>query len=77
VIPSAVGLHLAATAPGVSSQELDGLLGRASATGVELRPLSLYGVDTPTQPGLIFAYGAIPTSRIGEGLARLRRRFDD
>jgi GntR family transcriptional regulator / MocR family aminotransferase len=76
VIPSAVGLHLAATAPGVSSQELDGLLGRASAAGVELLPLSLYGVDTPTQPGLIFAYGAIPTSRIGEGLGRLRRCFD-
>jgi hypothetical protein len=34
-------------------------------------------VDTPPQLGLIFAYGAIPTSRIGEGLDRLRRSFDD
>ena len=75
LIPSAVGLHLAATAPGTSDQELEVLLGRASAVGVELLPLSLYGVDTPTQPGLIFAYGAIPTSRIGEGLDRLRRCF--
>ena len=76
LIPSAVGLHLAATAPGASSEELDGLLRRASAAGVELLPLSLYGVDTPPQPGLIFAYGAIPTDRIGEGLDRLRRCFD-
>jgi GntR family transcriptional regulator / MocR family aminotransferase len=77
VIPSAVGLHLAAIAPGASSQELDGLLRRASAAGVELLPLSLYAVDTPPQPGLVFAYGAIPTSRIGEGMARLRRCFDN
>jgi GntR family transcriptional regulator/MocR family aminotransferase len=77
VIPSTVGLHLAATAPGASSQELEELLGRASAAGVALVPLSWYGVDRPPQPGLVFAYGAIPTSRIGEGLARLRRCFDD
>ena len=77
VIPSAVGLHLAAIAPGASSRELDGLLRRASAAGVELLPLSLYAVDTPPQPGLVFAYGAIPTSRIGEGMARLRRCFDN
>jgi GntR family transcriptional regulator / MocR family aminotransferase len=75
VIPSAVGLHLAATAPGASSEELDGLLGRASAAGVELLPLSLYAVDTAPQPGIVFAYGAIPTARIGEGLGRLRRCF--
>ena len=77
LIPSAVGLHLAATAPGTSAEELDGLLRRASAAGVELLPLSLYGVATPPQPGLIFAYGAIPTDRICEGLDRLRRCIDD
>jgi GntR family transcriptional regulator/MocR family aminotransferase len=76
VIPSAVGLHLAATAPAASSGELEGLLGRASAAGVELLPLSLYAVGTLPQPGLVFAYGAIPTSRIGEGLRRLRRCVD-
>jgi GntR family transcriptional regulator/MocR family aminotransferase len=77
LIPSAVGLHLAATAPGTTREELKELLHRASAVGVELLPLSLYAVDTPPQPGLIFAYGAIPTDRIGEGLDRLRRCFDD
>ncbi len=77
VIPSGVGLHLAAIAPGASSGELEGLLRRASAAGVELLPLSLYAVETQPQPGLVFAYGAIPSSRIGEGLRRLRRCFDD
>jgi GntR family transcriptional regulator/MocR family aminotransferase len=72
-----VGLHLAATAPGTTADELDGLLRRASSAGVELLPLSLYAVDTPPQPGLIIAYGAISTDRIGEGLGRLRRCFDD
>jgi GntR family transcriptional regulator / MocR family aminotransferase len=76
LIPSAVGLHLTATTPDLSDQEPDGLLHRASAAGVELLPLSLYGVDAPPQPGLIFAYGAIPTGRIAEGLGRLRRCFD-
>jgi GntR family transcriptional regulator/MocR family aminotransferase len=77
VVPAAAGLHLTATAPGASSGELDGVLRRASAAGVALRPLSLYGVDTPTQPGLVLGYGAIPTERIDQGLHRLRRCFDD
>ena len=58
---------------------LDGRLapgGRLPPTR-ELARQSLYGVDTPPQPGLIFACGAIPTSRIAEGLDRLRRCFDD
>jgi GntR family transcriptional regulator / MocR family aminotransferase len=77
VLPAAAGLHLTATAPSVSSQELDVVLRRASAAGVALLPLSMYGVDTPTQPGLVLGYGAIPTERIGEGLRRLRRCFHD
>jgi GntR family transcriptional regulator / MocR family aminotransferase len=77
VIPAAAGLHLTATAPGASSGELAAVLRRASAAGVQLLPLSMYGVDTPTQPGLVLGYGAIPTERIGEGLRRLRRCFHD
>jgi len=38
LIPSAVGLHLAAPAPGASSEELDGLLRRASAAGSSCCP---------------------------------------
>jgi GntR family transcriptional regulator/MocR family aminotransferase len=77
VVPSAVGLHLTATARAASAEELEGVLRRASAAGVELLPLSMYAVDTPTRPGLVFGYGAIPTDHIDEGLHRLRRCFDD
>jgi GntR family transcriptional regulator/MocR family aminotransferase len=77
VIPSAAGLHLAAIARSASAEELEAVLRRASATGVELRPLSMYAVDPPAPPGLVLGYGAIPTDRIDEGLDRLRRCFED
>jgi GntR family transcriptional regulator / MocR family aminotransferase len=77
VVPSAVGLHLTATARAASAAELEGVLRRAAAAGVELLPLSMYAVDAPTRPGLIFGYGTIPTERIDEGLHRLRRSFED
>jgi GntR family transcriptional regulator / MocR family aminotransferase len=77
VIPAAAGLHLTATAPSVSATELAAVLRRASAAGVALLPLSMYGVDTPARPGLVLGYGAIPTERLDEGLRRLRRCFDD
>jgi hypothetical protein len=43
---------------------------------VELRPLSLWDVGPPSQPGTALGYGAIPTGRIDEGLERLRMAFD-
>jgi GntR family transcriptional regulator / MocR family aminotransferase len=76
VVPSAAGLHLAAVARAASSEELDEVLRRASAAGVELSPLSIYGVDAPAPAGLVLGYGAIPTDRIDDGLERLRRCFD-
>jgi GntR family transcriptional regulator/MocR family aminotransferase len=75
VIPAAAGLHLAATAPGASEEELAAVLRRASAAGVALLPLSMYGVDRPTRPGVVLGYGAVPTERLDEGLRRLRRCF--
>lgn len=77
VVPSAAGLHLAAIARTASSEELEAVLRRASAAGVELLPLSMYGVDTPAPRGLVLGYGAIPTDRIDEVLDRLRRCFED
>jgi GntR family transcriptional regulator / MocR family aminotransferase len=76
VIPAAAGLHLAATAA-APAEELAAVLRRASAAGVALLPLSMYGVDRPTRPGLVVGYGAIPTERLDEGLRRLRRCFPD
>jgi GntR family transcriptional regulator/MocR family aminotransferase len=75
-VPSAAGLHVAATAPASTPEELRAVLGRASADGVELLPLSMYDVGPPSQPGIVLGYGAIPTADIEEGLSRLRRCFD-
>jgi GntR family transcriptional regulator/MocR family aminotransferase len=75
-VPSAAGLHVAATAPASTPEELQAVLHRASAAGVELLPLSTFDVGPPSQPGIVLGYGAIPTADIEEGLGRLRRCFD-
>jgi GntR family transcriptional regulator / MocR family aminotransferase len=75
-VPSAAGLHVAATAPASTPEELRAVLGRASAGGVEVQPLSMFDVGQPSQPGIVLGYGAIPTADIEEGLSRLRRCFD-
>ena len=75
-VPSAAGLHVAATAPTSTPEELQAVLGRASTAGVELQPLSMYDLGPSGQPGIVLGYGAIPTTDIEEGLSRLRRCFD-
>ena len=75
-VPSAAGLHVAATAPASTPEELPAVLGRASAAGVEVQPLSMFDVGQPSQPGIVLGYGAIPTADIEEGLSRLRRCFN-
>jgi GntR family transcriptional regulator/MocR family aminotransferase len=76
LVPSSTGLHVTATVPGATPAELEALLERALAAGVALLPLSTWDAGPPSQPGLVLAYGAIPTARIEEGLRRLRRCFD-
>ena len=46
---------------------------RASESDLAILPLSPRYADVDARPGLIFGYGAIPTSRISEGLERLAR----
>jgi len=75
-VPSAAGLHVAATAPTTTPEELQAVLGRASTAGVALQPLSMFDAGPPGQPGIVLGYGAIPTADIEEGLRRLRRSFD-
>jgi GntR family transcriptional regulator/MocR family aminotransferase len=76
LIPSAAGLHVAARAHGASAEQISGIVRRASELGVEVQELSRFGVHGPAQPGLLLGYGAISTSRIEEGLRRLRDCFD-
>jgi GntR family transcriptional regulator / MocR family aminotransferase len=69
-IPSAAGLHLSATSPAGTVQDMLNVL-RAQAAGISLFPLSDLTVGQ-AQPGLVIGYGAIPLERIDEGLHRLR-----
>jgi GntR family transcriptional regulator/MocR family aminotransferase len=74
-VPSAAGLHVAATAPTSTPEEVQAVLDRASAAGVRVQPLSMFDVGPPSQPGIVLGYGAVPTTDIEEGLSRLRRCF--
>jgi GntR family transcriptional regulator/MocR family aminotransferase len=76
VIPSAVGLHVAAVARSGSPDQIGAVVRRAADAGVELLDLSRFAVDRPAPAGLLVGYGAIPTAHIEEGLHRLRSCFD-
>ncbi|MET0833294.1 MAG: PLP-dependent aminotransferase family protein, partial [Actinomycetota bacterium] len=76
LVPSSAGLHVTATAPTSTPEELQAVLDRASAAGVAVQPLSMFDHGPPSQPGIVVGYGAIATADIEEGLARLRRCFE-
>ena len=75
VMPSAVGLHVCAMARHASPAQIDGVVRRASASGVAVDPLAKYALGARGQAGLLIGYGAIATNRIEEGLRVLRRSF--
>jgi GntR family transcriptional regulator/MocR family aminotransferase len=70
-IPSAAGLHLSATSPTGTAQDILDTVRRAQAASISVFPLSDFTVGQ-AQPGLVIGYGAIPVERIDEGLHRLR-----
>jgi GntR family transcriptional regulator/MocR family aminotransferase len=70
-IPSVAGLHLCATSPTGTAQDMLDTVQRAQAAGVSLFALSDFTVGQ-AHPGLVIGYGAIPLERIDEGLRRLR-----
>jgi GntR family transcriptional regulator/MocR family aminotransferase len=76
VVPSSVGLHLAALAREASVPEMDAIVKRASAIGVACLPLSMFAAGETARAGLVIGYGAIAAPQIGDGLARLRGCFD-
>ncbi len=73
LIPSASGLHLCARL--IPDADID-LPRLARRRGVAVETLSSFCGDSP-QPGLVIGYGAIPVSRIEEGLRRLAATFTD
>ena len=77
VVPAVAGLHLTALACSASVEKISDTVQRASALGVEIQRLAKFAIDGPPRAGLLFGYGAIPTSRIPEGLSLLQSCFDE
>jgi GntR family transcriptional regulator/MocR family aminotransferase len=75
IIPSHVGLHIAAFARRASVDDINAIVRRASDAGVKVHTLSRFAVQAPSRAGLVLGYGAIPAERIEEGLRRLRLCF--
>jgi GntR family transcriptional regulator/MocR family aminotransferase len=75
LIPSNTGLHVATVAPNSSVEKIADIARRAAALGVAMQQLSGFAVDTRRRAGITIGYGAIATSKIAEGLRRLRTCF--
>jgi GntR family transcriptional regulator/MocR family aminotransferase len=75
VIPAVAGLHVAALARSASVDQISEVALRAAELGVQVQRLAKFALDAP-RAGLLFGYGAIPTSQIHEGLSLLRSCFD-
>jgi GntR family transcriptional regulator/MocR family aminotransferase len=76
VVPSAAGLHISATAVGMSPDRIQAVVRHAARTGVQCFPLELFTLSRATPSGLVLGYGSIPTDRIEAGLDRLRGIVD-
>jgi GntR family transcriptional regulator / MocR family aminotransferase len=76
VVPSSVGLHLAAVAREATIDQMDSIVRRASSVGVACLPLSMFAAGATARSGLVVGYGAIADRQISDGLARLRGCFD-
>jgi GntR family transcriptional regulator/MocR family aminotransferase len=76
VVPSSVGLHLAALGRGVSVDQIDAVVRRASSVAVACLPLSMFAAGETARAGLVLGYGAIAGPQIPAGLSRLRRCFE-
>ncbi|MBR0822821.1 PLP-dependent aminotransferase family protein [Bradyrhizobium liaoningense] len=74
LVPSSTGLHVAAYARRGSLDDIDAIASRALALGVAIRSFPLEGKP---QAGIMLGYGGIETTRIAEGMKRLRRCFDE
>jgi GntR family transcriptional regulator / MocR family aminotransferase len=73
-IPSAAGLHLAVVADGTSAH-VRRVVDRARGEGVRLGVLADYSLGASRDTGFVIGYGAIPESRIDNGLRQLAAGF--
>jgi GntR family transcriptional regulator/MocR family aminotransferase len=77
LVPSSTGLHITACARGASADHIDAIVSRAFELGVAVDTMWPCRVDRKPPAGFVLGYGAIETSRIAEGLRRLRGCFDE
>ncbi len=72
-LPSVGGLHLAALLPHPRGRADLAIAERARAAGVFVPALSYHYLSPRPRSGFLFGYGAIPVSRVEEGLRLLAR----
>jgi GntR family transcriptional regulator/MocR family aminotransferase len=75
LVPSATGLHVAALARNASAERIATIARRAAEQGVAIQQLSNFAVHAIPRAGITIGYGAVATSKIAEGLKRLRKCF--
>lgn len=75
LIPSAAGMHLTADVVPGTSVDIAHVVRRAEERGIRVTALGDYYAGSPVRAGLVIGYGAIPTSRIDEGMKRLAACF--
>ncbi|MBP2333934.1 GntR family transcriptional regulator/MocR family aminotransferase [Saccharothrix coeruleofusca] len=74
-VPSAAGLHLAATLKPDVDADVAAVLGAARASGVAVENLAAYCADGPPRPGVVLGYGAVTAEGVTEGLRLLADHF--
>jgi GntR family transcriptional regulator/MocR family aminotransferase len=76
VIPSTIGIHIAARALRATPDEIADLAERAYQRGVGVQPLAGFALGPTSHAGLLLGYGAITAAKIPEGLDRLLAAFE-
>jgi GntR family transcriptional regulator/MocR family aminotransferase len=74
-IPASSGIHLAADVIPGKSVDIAQVVRRAEERGVRVAALSDFYFGAPARDGLVIGYGAVPTSRIDEGMKQLAASF--
>ena len=75
LIPAAAGMHLTAEVVPGQSSDMAQVLRRAAERDIRVASLAEFHAGTPVRKGLVIGYGAIPASRIDEGMRRLAASF--
>lgn len=73
LVPGSSGLHVTALAKKASVETIASVARHATDVGVAFQQLASYAVTTQMRAGITIGYGRIPTTRIAEGLRRLRK----